>query len=499
MTSRINFLALAAICALLVATGCKKNTTETKDATPEFNRAGSSYLDSRAVPSLTATVPNVISSALTLTNDRVWLIDGPTFVVNNATLTIQPGTFIKGRKASTSGNPSFLLSAKGAKIIADGTIDAPIVFTTDQPVCSRGRGDWGGVVLLGSAPINVAPTVIIEGIAASYLPSSSFLSYPASIQYGSNGGANDASVNADAASASTLRNVRIEFAGDVLEADNELNGLTLGGVGSATILENIQVSYGADDAFEFFGGSVNAKNLIAYGCDDDDFDFDNGYQGAIQFAAGIKLPCAGGYSTNPNGIECNNNTNNALTEGNRPTHPVLSNLTLIGHSATPGPIGSGSAGVGALFRQTTEFTFVNSLVGGFATGVNYSAATVAPSLFAFDAVHGFTAATNPASGGTSVDRSTALITNDYLLLSNPFSITCACGAVATPDYRYNDDPFSPSPADGLFSLSGVSVTHPGGALTSFSSVGYAGAFGPASGPRWDVQNWTSYAPQTNPY
>ncbi|PWG79849.1 hypothetical protein DDR33_15720 [Pararcticibacter amylolyticus] len=485
---RINLLTIALIAVAVLGlsvTGCKKNPGIGQDQAGDFNKSSSAFTDSRTPPATQATIPNVISSNLTLTTANEWILDGPTFVTNGATLTINPGVFVRGRKTSTSGNPSFLIVTRGAKLIANGTQTTPIVFTSDQEPCNRAAGDWGGVVILGNGRTNVATTTSVEGIAASYLPSSPFLSFPASIQYGG-------SDEADASNASSLKYVRIEFAGDILQNDNELNGLTLGGVGSATTLSNIQVSYGADDGFEFFGGSVNAKYLISYGNNDDDFDFDQGYQGSIQFAVAVKLACASGYSSNPNGIECNNVTSPVTTVNSRVTRPILSNITILGHSASPGPIGSGSAGIGALFRAGTEFTFVNFLVGGFGVGVNYTAAATSPApVYRDGAIHAFTTPSTPGAPA-SVDTQTGGLTNDFLGLTSPFSLSCSCTSPSIPNFTSQ----SPVAAGTLPAVTHAGGVFPAGTMDSAGSA-FQGAMGTS---RWDLGTyWTSYNLQGNTY
>lgn len=500
----MNYLTFA-FAAMVTVTGCKKNG-DGGNTIGDFNKSGSAYTDGRSVPLPTSVLPNVIGASRTLDRDTLYFLNGPTYVTGSSTtLTIESGTFIKGRKTSTSGHPSYLLVAKNSKLVANGTQELPIVFTSDQPRCSRAAGDWAGVVLLGNGKTNVATTTEIEGIQQNYVTDFLPSSWPGIIQYGG-------SDEADLAGQSSLKYIRIEFAGDELTTDKELNGLTLGAVGSSTTLNNIQVSWGADDAFEFFGGSVNGKYLISYGNNDDDFDFDQGYQGSIQFALAIKLACATGYSTNPNGIECNNVTSPVVTVNTRKTHPVLSNFTISGHSANPGPIGSGSAGIGVLFRADTEFTFVNSLVGGFGIGANYStsnsptAPVALPSILSNSVIHGFTATpvTPAGSPGTSVLLSTVAntLTNDFLKLSNPFNLSCVCpNSTAIPDFRYKTTPPPASPAQSRASFTGITVAHAGGALSAFdTTVTYAGAMGVTTGSRWDLgTSWTSYNPQGNTY
>ena len=172
------------------------------------------------------------------------------YVEDGATLTIEPGTIIKGEKSSKGS----LIVKRGGKIIANGTVDKPIVFTSNQAKGSRAAGDWGGLVLLGKAPVNKTPAVI-EGENLTQF------------------GGTDAADNSG-----SLKYVRIEFAGIAFETDKEINGLTFGGVGSGTTIDYVQVSHSGDDSYEWFGGTVNAKHLIAFRGLDDDFDTDNRFQ-----------------------------------------------------------------------------------------------------------------------------------------------------------------------------------------------------------------------------
>ncbi|KAF0215595.1 MAG: hypothetical protein FD178_1617 [Ignavibacteria bacterium] len=201
-----------------------------------------------------------ITTNQTLTSDKTYLLKGIVRVMPGATLTIQPGTIIYGENTSQGS----LIVKPGGKIMAEGTADKPIVFTSEfkKPGATKtpNYGDWGGIILLGNAPINVAGgKALIEGPGDEY-------------------GGTVADDNSG-----VLKYVRIEYPGIAYSLNNEINGLTLGGVGSKTKLEYIQVSYSGDDSFEFFGGTVNAKYLIAYRGWDDDFDTDFGYSGKLQF------------------------------------------------------------------------------------------------------------------------------------------------------------------------------------------------------------------------
>ncbi len=208
------------------------------------------------------TISGKITTNTTWTSNKKYLLTGFVYVESGATLTINAGTIIKGDLA-TKGT---LIIKPGAKIIAEGNVTNPIVFTSNQAIGARKAGDWGGIVILGNAKVNKNP-ITIEGENIS-----------------SFGGTDDAD------NSGILKYVRIEFAGIAFETDKEINGLTLGGVGKGTTIDYVQVSYSGDDAYEWFGGNVDAKHLIAYGTLDDDFDTDNGFSGNIQFGLSLRDP-----------------------------------------------------------------------------------------------------------------------------------------------------------------------------------------------------------------
>jgi hypothetical protein len=224
------------------------------------------------------------------TNDRIWRVNGFVIVTNNAILTIDPGTVIFG-DAESQGT---LVIGRGAKIMADGTPTQPIVFTSEKAPGLRAPGDWGGVVVLGYAPVNTADgEFYVEGIPPG----------PLTLSGGSQPEDNSG----------VMRYVRIEFAGIELTANNEINGLTMAGVGTGSTFEYIQVSYADDDAFEWFGGTTYGRYLIALGNIDDDFDGDLGWTGKVQFGLIIRDPesadaASGGHS---NAFEQDNAPNEA--------------------------------------------------------------------------------------------------------------------------------------------------------------------------------------------
>lgn len=235
-------------------------------------------------------------------------LKGFVYVKSGATLTIEAGSVIKGISVASGERAASLIIEPGAKIIAEGTVDKPIVFTSDKEPGKRVTGDWGGLIICGNARVNRTNQPTIEGGPGTH--------------YG-----NTTSDEFNGESSGKLKYVRIEFAGYPLEPDKEINGLTFGGIGSGTEVEFVQVSYSNDDSYEWFGGTVNAKHLIAYKGWDDDFDTDYGYTGKLQFLLSVRDKDIADTSDS-NGFESDNDGDGST---NTPfTKPVFSNVTLIG-------------------------------------------------------------------------------------------------------------------------------------------------------------------------
>ena len=287
------------------------------------------------VPS-TTTLTGSINETITLTSDKVWTLKGYVYITDGAKIIIQPGTVIKSDIAEKGA----LCIERGAKIIAEGTANKPIVFTSGQPEGQKNPGDWGGIVILGRATTNRSSEPTIEGgIGRPY------------------GGINDAD------NSGILKYVRIEYAGIAALPNSEINALTLGGVGNGTTLENIQTIYANDDAFEFFGGTVNAKNLYAFATADDDFDFDFGYRGTISFGVAKRDPQFVDNGDAGNGVECDNDGTGSPAQPY--THPKLLNMILVG----PNNVSSlPNHNLGLRFRRATQFTMKNSIIWGWMKG-----------------------------------------------------------------------------------------------------------------------------------
>lgn len=317
MNRLIRFTGAAAI-AILAAAG---STVQTQVVGPPVNVPG---ID-KPVRVLRG---RFTSGTLTLTNDTYWLLRGAVFFQNTARLVVQPGTTVVGETA-TRGT---LIIDRGAQIIADGTKTAPIVFTSDQPVGQRARGDWGGLIINGHAPLNL-PTGfgLGEGDTGAY-------------------GGTDPNDNSG-----ILRYVRVEFAGIEFSPDNELNGIAFQGVGRGTIVENIQVSHNKDDGIEMFGGTVDIKRAVLTYIGDDSIDWTFGWSGRLQFAVVQQRA-----DNADRGIEADNNGNNndLLPRSN----PTIYNITLLGdRSTTYGPESTN----GMTLREGTAGTIRNAIVYGF--------------------------------------------------------------------------------------------------------------------------------------
>jgi hypothetical protein len=329
------------------------------------------------------TLSGNINTTTTLTSDKVWTLKGYVYVTDGANLIIQPGTTI----VSDITEKGALCIERGAQIIAEGTISKPIVFTSGRANGEKTPGDWGGIVILGRAKTNRTSEPTIEGGVGRPF-----------------GGTNDLD------NSGVLRFVRIEYAGIAAMPNSEINALTLGGVGSGTIIENVQTIYANDDAFEFFGGTVSPKNLYAFATADDDFDFDFGYTGTITNGVAKRDPQFVDNGDAGNGVECDNDgTGSSATPF---THPKLYNMVLIGPNTSTA---LSNHNLGLRFRRATQFTIKNSVIwgwmkGGLSLESNETAQFVKDgvSIFENNSVGTF----NPALN--FISKVTTILTNDQL-------------------------------------------------------------------------------------
>jgi hypothetical protein len=403
----------------------------------------------------------------TLSNDKPWTLKGYVYVKDGAILTIPAGTIIKSDLLQKGA----LIVERGGKLIAEGTASAPIVFTSGQPKGQRRPGDWGGIILLGKAPTNRTSTPTIEGGVDR--------------QYGGTEAADNSGI---------LKYVRIEFGGIAASPGSEINGLTCGGVGSGTTIDHIMVSYGNDDGYEFFGGTVNAKNLISFATSDDDFDFDFGYVGKIQYGLSVKHPQYADVGDASNGIECDNDGTGTLSTPF--THPMLSNFTFVGPNSRANT--QSNHNYGNRWRRSTHLTLRNSVMighqkGGFSIESSETATALnnGTSEFKNNLVHAVTKTFFANSGSTSVfaDDATlqAFLTNGT---NNNTKLDSANQAMLTDPWSLTAPNFTPK----VGSMANLGASYNG--LDGWFTPGqFVGAFG---SDNW-LNGWTNFDPNNADY
>jgi hypothetical protein len=338
---------LAAAFVALIATSCRKI---------EMDGGTSTVVTQPTTPGVqTIILKGRIDKDTVLREGNNYILSGLVYMVNNATMTVQPGVTVKGDY--TGANVAALIITRGAKLIADGTQEKPIVFTSNSPVPRS--GDWGGIVLLGKASVNTAFTGTGGGTGIYQAEGGIDNSF-------GDGLAGGGTSPNDADNSGILRYVRIEYAGYAYQPDKELNSLTMCAVGSGTIIDYVQVTYAKDDAFEWFGGTVNCKHLIAYKTQDDDFDTDNGFSGKVQFGIILRDSTIADISRS----EAFESDNDASGSINSPqTRAVFSNMTVIGPRATLANAGNSLYLTAAQVRRNSGISIFNSIFLGWPAGL----------------------------------------------------------------------------------------------------------------------------------
>lgn len=283
---------LSAIMGMAMLCGCSSSDNNVTPVTPTDTLAVNGVINPNGIQEYNITGNHTLAKG-------TYRMKGWCYITNGSTLTIEPGTIIKGDKDTKAS----LIVEPGGKLIAQGTKDAPIVFTSASAPGSRKPGDWGGLIICGKARNNQG-TMQIEGGPRT-----------------THGGSDDTD------NSGVISYVRVEFAGYPFKTDQEINGVTFGSVGSGTQVDHVQVSYSNDDSFEWFGGAVNCKYLIAYHGWDDEFDTDDGFSGNCQFLLSVRNPKIADQSCS-NGFESDNNANGG-TESPY-TKCVFSNVTFVG-------------------------------------------------------------------------------------------------------------------------------------------------------------------------
>jgi hypothetical protein len=433
---------------------------------------------------VTPSTGQVITVSGDIIKDTKWysnakyLLSGFVYVKNNAVLTIEPGTIIKG----ISNTKAALMIERGSKIIAAGTVDKPIVFTSDKPKGQRASGDWGGLVILGKAKTNKHDSGTGVGIAEGGI--------------GSLYGGDDDNDNSG-----VLQYVRIEFPGIPLlaTANSEINGLTFYAVGRGTTVDHIQVSYSGDDSYEWFGGSVNCKYLVCIRGLDDEYDTDNGFSGKVQFLFGLRDPNVSDQSGS-NGYESDNDA-----EGDQLTpitKPTFSNATFYGPLTVSATLPANHLFKRAMhIRRSSQLSTYNSVFVGWPKGLlldgalgntptaaenndlqiencimagmqaNYEVATgTVATPYTLAQVEAYYTA---AARGNSINTQTEIIGANLISLTNPSLL----------------------PPAGSPALTGAKFTNSRLSDAFFTPVTYKGAFGTTN---W-TSGWCNFDPQNTDY
>lgn len=465
----------------------------------------------------------VITENLTLDADQQYFLKGQVFVDEGVTLTIPAGTIIKGDKATKAT----LVVKPGGKLDALGEANNPVIFTSSLPPGARDRGDWGGVVILGDAWVNQTALPKIEGISPE-------------VPYG-----NITSPTTNATSNSgTLRYVRIEYAGIELTPNNETNSLTMGGVGSGTTIEYVQVSYGGDDGFEWFGGNVNGKYLISHSTWDDDFDTDFGWAGNVQFGLVVRNTFFADQSGS-NAFESDNgpNANDTPSGAAGYTRGIFSNITVLGPrdfttgtgTGTQARAISGNFQNAAHLRRRTALSIFNSFFSGFPVGIrlddqptldnlNSNAGRYAYNVLASpnNTVLGTTTASSNVAFATGLSAGDATFVQTYFNANNNTLTNSTGGAPWSPTPGTPAGSVDPYPALGLSAnmfwgatTSSTYPSNPGFAVTTGTlstganfgdakfagntffnaTVVYRGAFGATD---W-TDGWSEFQPLSKVY
>jgi len=349
MNKNFLFLSTLAIAGILGVSSCSDNkgctdpTASNYDADAVEDDGSCTYSSATFVE-----VEGSLTGTVNWTKNNIYLLKGFVRVQDGGVLNIEAGTVIFG-DTETKGT---LIIQKGGQIFAEGTAQEPIVMTSEKAPGLRQPGDWGGLVICGKARNNVpGGEAELEG------------------GYGAFHGGTDDNDNSG-----VLRYVQINFAGIPINPNEEVNSLTMGSVGKSTTIEYVLCAYGLDDAFEWFGGNVDGKYLVAYRGLDDDFDVDLGYSGNVQFGLGIRGASLADQSGS-NGFEVDNDgagsTNTPKTSG------TFSNMTIIGPKATRETPISLQFQHGAQLRRNSELKIHNSFFTGYPDGLYINQASTA--------------------------------------------------------------------------------------------------------------------------
>lgn len=438
--------------AVAGAPGRYQFVVEVRDAAGRrvLSRSNAAY----AVVSSIETISGNITTNRTLTADKAYLLRSAVFVNAGATLTIEPGTVLFGERSSIGT----LIVAQGGKLVANGTHMQPIVMTSDQPVGSRARSDWGGLILNGYAPIN----------------------RPGGVGTGEGNTGNFGGSNPEDSSGS-LRYVRVEFAGREFSPDNELNGIAFQGTGRGTLVDYIEVLRNKDDGVEFFGGTTNAKHVLLVANADDSMDWTDGWTGNAQFVVAIHS----GEDAD-NGIEADNlEADNNATPRSMPT---IYNATFVGD-----PARGGESNNGIVLRHGTAGAFHNFIVTGYkkssvAVRGAASLAQAASGALLFDNSVIYSAAGDFERNSDGTLKPDASATRDFLTQSMKSNQVGVDPLLVDP---FNLDRPNVEPSAGSPALDSRYVKTPPDNGFFDTDVDYIGGVDP--GDNWVLSGWASFS------
>lgn len=429
----------------------------------------------------TETLSGTITESITLKPEVKYLLKGQVYVKNNAVLTIPAGVTLEAEKVDEAVQKTALIITKGAKLMISGTADQPVVFTS--AASSKAAGDWIGIIILGNAPTNLAAAHIMG------LPVSADTEFGSTVADDNSG---------------TIQYLRLEYAGGLNPAQEDeweidrASGLSLMGVGSATQLDHVMVSNSKDDGFQFVGGTVNGKYLISYNNSDDDFDFDRGYTGKLQFLVGYKSEIST-IAIRSNGMESLNDKDASAILPY--TRPIISNMTIMGPTAVSTDLTNLSQGI--YIRKNTRFLVRNSVVAGYTNGGLMLCPKTKPLLlsnagsqFKFNLVNDDV----PERAFTYDQGATGLVivadpeVARYAVETNPIEKESIHNNTIIPTVdalhfaSLNDASPNLTPQGQSAALSGADFADPEYS-SFFTSVTFRGAIGPQN---WTVGNWTNW-------
>src|SRR6185436_161829 len=479
-----NIFYLMAISAILT-TSCRKIEMDGEKEVIIINGGGG------GTTGQTITVSGRINADTTFRKANTYILKGLVYIVGNHTLTIEPGTTIKG--AFSGSDVAALIITRGSKLMAAGTETEPIIFTSSSP--NPQSGDWAGIVLCGKASINAS----YNGINGLYQVEGGIDNANGDGLAGSGDGT-PATTPVDNDNSGVLQYIRIEYAGYGFQPDKEINSLTMACVGSGTTIDHIQVAYAKDDAYEWFGGTVNCKYLIAYKTQDDDFDTDNGFSGKVQFGLIMRDSVIADISTSE-AFESDNNASG--TTATPKTKAIFSNITAIGPRATLNNIGSSLFRCGAQIRRNSAISIFNSIFMGWPQAVLIDASTGTPTdnnikdsslRIRYTTLAGnntnvkYSASTSAPTGETDASMLTWFNTAYF----GNTTLTNASDAKLIQPFNYNN--WDPTPFAGA---NGYQPIITGGNFTDpllndpfFSKVTFRGAIAPAGEESTWWKGWT---------